>query len=223
LIFPLSSLLSQEIAIGKISLVFHGESHKTGLRASNPRGTNPTSVRAWFEVGRRLGTVVVQPKLVWCPTYQPQSASNEGNKRYWAMPKSLQSLDLLSMVRVLQPTRLDRDLFPYARLTRTFQIISQDHRIFVFEASGRSECERFVTGLKLMVARLASIVIVRDETMLHEFFSPWAHSPMLDKILHEMQTEAEETTNDPGPNDGPDVVQRLLKLPSSKGIGGMGL
>lgn len=213
---------TKEIAISKMSLVFHGISPKPGSTAEvdATRPATPTSVRAWFEFGRRLGNLVVQPKLVWCPTYQPRTACQNKNcstsRRHWALPSTLQALDLLTMVRVLQPTTLDRDLYPYARLGRTFQITSQDSRVFMFEAASRSECERFTTGLKLMVARLASIVIVRDEAMLHEFFSPWAYSPLLDKMLKSPSVEDEETDITKC-QERPEVVKRLLRVSSSKG------
>jgi len=44
----------------------------------------------------------------------------------------------------------------------------------VLEARSTKERDWLVFSLKLIVARLASIIITRDEEMLHEFFSPYS-------------------------------------------------
>ena len=86
------------------------------------------------------------------------------------------SVELLSIIRVNKPACLDRTKYPFCRLDRTLCITTNDtdHPFVVLEASSPSERDRLVTALKLIVARLASIIIVRNEEMLMEFFSPYS-------------------------------------------------
>ena len=69
-------------------------------------------------------------------------------------------------------------MYPFAKIDRTFSILSHTNENFVFEAASTEERDWLVHGLKLVVARLASMIIVGDEHMFVEFFSPWATSPM---------------------------------------------
>jgi hypothetical protein len=71
---------------------------------------------------------------------------------------------------------LNRELYPFARLDRTCVVSTNDERFpyLVFETSSPRERDWLVTALKMIVARLASIIIVRDEARLLEFFSPYS-------------------------------------------------
>lgn len=51
--------------------------------------------------------------------------------------------------------------------------------MYLFEAQSCEQRDWFVNGLKLVVARLASMIIVGDDQMFAEFFSPFAHSPVV--------------------------------------------
>jgi hypothetical protein len=84
------------------------------------------------------------------------------------------------MVRILKPETLDREEYPFAKMNCSLFILLSSNERFLFEASSPDERDWFVYGLKLVVARLASMVIVGDDQMFVEFFSPWAHSPLQD-------------------------------------------
>lgn len=94
------------------------------------------------------------------------------------------------MIRILKPTTLDRTMYPFAKIDRTFTILSHTNENFVFEAATTEERDWLVHGLKLVVARLASMIIVGDEHMFVEFFSPWADSP----VTSESAGEEDEAT-----------------------------
>lgn len=102
------------------------------------------------------------PKFVWRQTFR------SGFKDITRVPNSVQ---LLTIVCVVIPATLNRTLYPYARLDRTFCIRTHDGVEYVFEALSRQDRDLFVKMTKVLVARLASSVIVHDEAMLQEFFA----------------------------------------------------
>jgi hypothetical protein len=115
---------------------------------------------------------VVQPKFTWSPAYE----ADLQKRKICLSGGDPHSVELLSIIRVVKPKKLDRDLYPFARLDRTCCISTNDERFpyLVFEASSPRERNWLVTALKMIVARLASIIIVRDEARLLEFFSPYS-------------------------------------------------
>jgi hypothetical protein len=138
----------------------------------------PVSVQCWFEMGSRLQNSLIHPKFMWRETYIPDI----DNRKLSDSCRAPSSLDILSMVRILTPTKLDRSAFPYAKLGHTLTIkTSKGKSPYVFEAQSTKERDWFVHGLKLVVARLASMIIVGDDQMFLEFFTPLAHSPMFSR------------------------------------------
>jgi hypothetical protein len=145
------------------------------------------AVHGVFEVGAHLEHMVVQPKFTWSPIIQPFL---QDKRRIVLNESQPNSVELLSIIRVNKPTgattstirvddnscTIDRNLYPFARLDRTVCITTNDvqHPHLVLEAPSPAERDWLVVALKLIVARLASIIIVRDEEMLLEFFSPYS-------------------------------------------------
>ena len=108
------------------------------------------------------------------------------------------------MVRILKPTELDRITVPYAKLDHSFTIKSSNGDMNLFEAKSTRERDWFVHGLKLTVARLASMIIVGDDQMFFEFFSPWNHSPMFDQQQQQQQQQQSE-------EEGSDLISKGSK------------
>jgi hypothetical protein len=121
---------------------------------------------------------VVQPKFTWSPSYEPHLP----RRRIQLSGTEPDAIELLSIIRVVTPTHLNRNLYPFARLDRTCCITTNNEAFpyLVFEAPSTRERDWLVHALKMIVARLASIIIVRDETMLLEFFTPYAALMHLD-------------------------------------------
>lgn len=148
----------------KVNLIWHqapkdrDKSKNAGQRAPLPP---PVSVTGWFEYGSQLDSTVVFPKFVWRQTFQ------NGTTLISRVPNYIQ---LLTVVRVIEPRELDRSFYPFARLDRTFCITTHDGDQYVFETANREDRGIFVNKLKVLVARLASSVIANDEAMLREFF-----------------------------------------------------
>jgi len=141
----------------------------------------PISVHGAFEVGAHLEHMVVQPKFTWTPNTQPHRITRDPDANHHELFLSGSAppqVELLSIIRVNKAVakQLDRNLYPYARVDRTCIVSTNDanHPTIVLEARSTQERDWLVFSLKLIVARLASIIITRDEDMLHEFFSPYS-------------------------------------------------
>ena len=160
------SLLRQLATEQRVNLVWHPASTPpSGKRSSQSRPPSqpPISIVGWFEYGSQLDTVIVFPKFVWRQTFQ--SGMNMISRVPYYIP-------LLTIVGVVTPSTLDRTIYPFARLDRSCCVRTHDGRELVFEAPTPQGRDLFVNRLKVLVARLASSVIVHDEAMLREFFSP---------------------------------------------------
>jgi len=109
-------------------------------------------------------------------------------------------VELLSIIRVNKAsstTDLDKNLYPYARSDRTCIVSTNDtqHPTIVLEARSSQERDWLVFSLKLIVARLASIIITRDEDMLHEFFSPYSALMQLEADEEGFSSSEDDSTN----------------------------
>lgn len=133
---------------------------------------SPICVQAWFEMGSRLQSRVIQPKFMWRNAYENANDTKQV-KIMAASTATPHDVELLSIIRVLKPDSIDRDEYPFAKLKNSFILHSSDEDVFVFECTSQQERDRFVHGLKLLVARLASKIIVGDEKVFEEFFTPW--------------------------------------------------
>lgn len=149
---------------------------------------SPVSVQGWFEMGSRLPSKIVHPKFMWRETYQPELT----HRKLGRSCRTPNSIDLLSILRVLKPETLDRDKYPFAKTNSSFSILSNSNDRHLFEAASPKDRDWFVHGLKLVVARLASMIIVGDDHIFFEFFSPWAHSALLDTEI-DVRDEANDS------------------------------
>lgn len=167
----------------------------------------PMAVVGTFEVGVHLDSVVVQPKFTWTPTHEPFL---KDSRRLSLSQKQPHGMELLSIIRVIAPTHMNRQDYPYCRLDRTIVITTNEeptpdkddsdfdmdegdnNAIYVLEANSREERDWLVNSLKLIVARLASIIIVRDEAMLLEFFTPFAGMMLHEELMVQQEEEDEE-------------------------------
>eukprot|EP00550_Attheya_septentrionalis_P006170 CAMPEP_0198295036 /NCGR_PEP_ID=MMETSP1449-20131203/25447_1 /TAXON_ID=420275 /ORGANISM="Attheya septentrionalis, Strain CCMP2084" /LENGTH=708 /DNA_ID=CAMNT_0043995199 /DNA_START=224 /DNA_END=2347 /DNA_ORIENTATION=+ len=129
----------------------------------------PTCVKAWIELGARLKDHVVQPKFVWKDAYSTNDLAGRAQTgASTSLP--LGSVELLDIARVLTSARVDRKKFPLANPSKSFIILTADQQRLLFEVANQKERDKIVSGLKLIVARLASMIIVGDESLFDEFF-----------------------------------------------------
>ena len=81
------------------------------------------------------------------------------------------SFDLIEVTKVYDSPHLSREEFPFARKGRCFAVETRTS-FYVFEAESVQDRKRFVFGLKLTVARLASLLLAKDTRVVEEFFEP---------------------------------------------------
>ena len=123
-------------------------------------GLAPVCCKVWIESGITLmdGTFVL-PKLCWSPSH-----SRKSNEYIEKMTK----LDLLDICRVLPlESRVEHSFLADPRRSFTIQTNS---RSYLMEAESSDDRDRIVYGLKLVIARLASLLMLRDHRAVEEFF-----------------------------------------------------
>lgn len=164
----------QELTCSTVTLVWH----PSKIRPKN-KDLSPVCVQAWFEMGSRLKDRVIQPKFMWRDAYEPDLRKNI----ITASTTPPHDLELLNIVRVLKPQSINRDEYPFVKLRNCFTLHSNTEEVLMFECTSQQERDRFVHGFKLIVARLASKIIVGDENVFDEFFTPWGQ--MSSKIMED--------------------------------------
>ena len=138
--------------------------HPTQSKANKNR--SPACVKVWIESGTYLidGTFLL-PKLTWIPVHE----GNLERKIVNASKKGPETLDLLDVCRVRECEAVDRRLHPFANADCSF-IIQTQGGVYLFETQSKQERGRIVNGLKLVIARLASLLMLRDLRAVDEFF-----------------------------------------------------
>ena len=126
---------------------------------------SPVCVKVWIEAGVYLndGTFLL-PKLTWSKASQDDPLKQQ----------ALEKLDLLDICRIRPITTVNRSLHPFALAQKSFYIETQTD-IYVFQAQTVEERGRVVYGLKLVIARLASLLMLRDIRAAEEFFGAIAN------------------------------------------------
>lgn len=126
----------------------------------------PVCVKVWIESGVYLmdGTFLL-PKLTWVPIHEANIDSFVMN----AAVENPKCLDLLDVCRVRECTAIDRRRHPYANVDRSFLIQTQNETT-LFETRSKQERAHIVNGMKLVIARLASLLMLRDVRAVDEFF-----------------------------------------------------
>lgn len=138
--------------------------------SAHTKSYSPIRVKAWIELGTQLRSRLIQPKLVWKIMTELEletakcSLSNVG----------LRKVELLDIVKVLDPNKVDRSKYPFAKRSTSF-IIRTTSECFMFETLSQVEKDKIIAGLKLTIARLGSKIVMEDESILDEFFSPFAN------------------------------------------------
>lgn len=113
-----------------------------------------------------MQSVLIQPKFMWSPLRPPLPQKNcaaTGNVDHYCA-------DLLDISRVVAVDHVDRNTYPLAKQSCSFYIVTLDQKL-MFEAQSDAEKNWIVNGLKLMVARLGSKLLVEDHSVFDEYFT----------------------------------------------------
>ena len=154
----------------RMTLIWHRSN--PGSPASK-KDNGPVAVYAWIELGSQLRSALIQPKLMWKPVLETE---NERGSLGLASHINLHSVDLLDISRILAPRTIDRKLHPLAKQKCSLTIETFDHNL-LFEARDVNDRAIMVQGLKGLVSRLASKIIVGDEDVFDEYFQPFGAVP----------------------------------------------
>jgi hypothetical protein len=162
----------------RLTLMWHPTQDQTSQQRH--RSLSPQCVKVWIEAGVYLndGTFLL-PKLTWTkvsavlasgqPATVDSSIESSLPQARIKYSPTLEKLDLLDICRIYPLVSVDRKLHPFALTQKSFCIETQNEK-FVFQAQTIDEKERIVYGLKLVVARLASLLMMRDIRAAEEFF-----------------------------------------------------
>ncbi len=141
-------------------------------RGSTEGATDPpVAVLSWIEHGSQLDSGLIQPKFCWRRSYskEPHSKSVLKFSRY-------HGIDLLDISRIVAADNyIERIFYPFVKRRNSFVIEAFEEEL-IFEARDEAERDDIVEGLKLLVARLGSKIIMGDGRVLDEFFSPMGAS-----------------------------------------------
>ena len=67
-------------------------------------------------------------------------------------------------------------------------LTTSDRQSYIFEVKNSTEKQRIMLSLKLLVSRLASLIIVGDKTLFDDFFYPQV-------VFYDIRDDIEETDN----------------------------
>ena len=158
-----TSRLIDELVHDTMNLILHPDVSDLAAKSSSA----PSSQRVWVELGSRVQGQIIQPKLVW-RTARQKTRGKKGCASNADEPTT--SIDILDISRVRELSGAERQDFPLANRRTSFVIATSDHLTYIFEAKNTEEKDRITLGLKLLVARLASLIIVGDQRLFADFF-----------------------------------------------------
>lgn len=144
----------------KMTLLWHPPTTRSAANKA------PFCSKVWIESGIYLidGTFLL-PKLTWVPVFEDSIQSKILN----VTTRNPGTIDLLDVCRVRDCKHIDRSLYPFASADCSFMIQTQTETQ-LFEARSRDERIRVVNALRLVIARLASLLMLRDLRAVDEFF-----------------------------------------------------
>jgi len=167
--------------------------HRTLQLKWHRPGMPPQAIVAWIEHGSRLQDRIVQPRLVWrSACHNPMLIRSLSSSQKMASHKPLRgknaveltqqefySFQLLEVYRILNANASKKCLLehPLAKRDRCFVVTTSEEESYVFEATSRKERDELIYVLKLVVSRLASLIIIGDNAVFHEFFDPRGYVP----------------------------------------------
>lgn len=126
--------------------------------------SSPMAVDAWLERGQRL-IELIQPKWMWRPKPRYQ-----GTGSFIRGADSVRSLELLDITRILKVSRIDRNIYPFAKPCNTFLVRNIEGTDFCFEAQSEQDRDLIVYSLKLVIARFGAMVLASNQRVYEEFF-----------------------------------------------------
>ncbi len=189
------SSLMKELITSNFSFIWHpNNTVKDGsvLAGESTRNATPHRIKAWFEMGSCLKKALIQPKFVWRRNDSVTFVSRQSKMKSIQKPEYV---ELLNIVRIITPTKVDRNIHPFVKLDCSFIIVTNNDEEALFETATKDERDKFLFAFKLMVARLASKIIVGDKDVFDEFFTPLGMSRRTRKKRRKRQLRSKKSND----------------------------
>ena len=179
----LFSNIVQEIFNKTTTLVLHPFMDCT--KPESIQSLRPIAVDAWLERGQHLAHALIQPKWIWKakPRLDADGQSNIQQKF------CLRGIELLDITRILKMEDTDRGSQSFAKQSHSFFVKSIHDEEFCFEAKSRTERDRVVSSLKLLIARFGAKVLTGDPQVYYDFFWTNDAAPGKAPELHDVFSE----------------------------------
>ncbi len=129
--------------------------------------------------------------------------------------KAPESVELLNIVRIIAPGGIDRANHPFAKTNCTFKICTNTSEEHTFEAASEEERNRIVYAIKLVIARLASKIIVGDKDVFDEFFMTRSYRDKSDRKLKQSTPSPTSTAESVSTDDESRSMSRTPSICST--------
>ena len=155
--------LVQEVMNEQMKLILHQNTASARHRSH--------AVQCWIERGQQLRNSIIAPKLCWksiiIPPPGTHSRPSQPTTKY-----EFSSVNLMDISRVLNISNgmIDAKEFPFCKSKHAFMIKTMD-RTLIFETHSPAERDRIVKSLRLVVARLGSLLLTKNERLADEYFA----------------------------------------------------
>jgi hypothetical protein len=153
--------LVQETMNDQLTLILH---HNTAAS----KHVRSHGVCCWIERGQQLRSSIIAPKLYWKAFQTPALVQ----LRVKDMNHSVNFINLMDISRILSVTTdmINRKDFPFCKPKHSFFVKTLDQTL-LFEAISSTERDRIVKALRLVVARLGSLLLTNNEQLADEYFA----------------------------------------------------
>ncbi|GKY94254.1 hypothetical protein MPSEU_000391200 [Mayamaea pseudoterrestris] len=153
--------LVQEMMNEQMTLILHENT-------ASAKQVRPHGVHCWIERGQQLRSTIIAPKFFWKTVQTLKSSTTEKH----ASSYMFHSINLMDISRVLVATSetVDRAQFPFCKAKHAFFIKTLDQSLLL-EANSSTERDRIVKSLRLVVARLGSLLLTNNDRLADEYFA----------------------------------------------------
>jgi len=103
--------------------------------------------------------------------WQEMFGKDQKDGRTVLISRNIHSIDLLDISKVVPLKRCNRTMYPFVKKNSAFLVRYDDFEL-IFESKNEEKRDNLVEALKLTIARLGSMIMTGDRSVLDEFFTP---------------------------------------------------
>jgi hypothetical protein len=156
---PVAALV-QEMMNEQMTLILHDDT-------ASAKQLRPHGVICWIERGQQLRNSIIAPKLFWKSIQTPKMMSEQQ-----ATNHVFNSINLMDISRILPATNetVDRTQFPFCKPKHAFFVRTLDQSLLL-QTNSATERDRIVKSMRLVVARLGSLLLTNNGRLADEYFA----------------------------------------------------